>query len=277
MRDGRIASVRCGKDEYQAKEYAFATGSVSHPETGSTGDGFQWLKDLGHTVHDPTPTIVPLAVTESWVHDLAGISLEGMKITFTVNGKKAFSLSGKLLFTHFGISGPLILNSAHRVADLLQEGSVTATIDAYPRTDLGALDQRVLGIFDANKNKLLRNVLKDLVPAGMAKGISTLLSAHVDLEREVNSVPKEERKKMVQLMKALPMTIEGLMGLDRAVIADGGVPLTEIDPRTMRSKVVPNLLVTGDLLHINRPSGGYSLQLCWSTGAVAGMHAGEVA
>lgn len=276
MRDGRISLVRCGKDEYRAKEYAFATGSVSHPETGSTGDGFQWLRDLGHTVHDPTPTIVPLAATEQWVHDLAGISLEEMKITFAVNGKKAFSLSGKLLFTHFGISGPLILNSAHRVADLLHDGAVTATIDAYPQTDLGALDQRVLSIFDANKNKLLRNVIKDLVPPGTAKGISTLLFGHVDLEREVHSVPKDERKKMVQLLKALPMTIEGLMGLDRAVIADGGVPMTEIDPRTMRSKVVPNLLVTGDLLHINRPSGGYSLQLCWSTGAVAGMHAGEV-
>ncbi len=277
MENGAIAAVRCGNEEYRANEYLFATGSVSHPETGSTGDGFAWLTKLGHTVHDPTPTIVPLAVTEAWVHDLAGISLDGMKITFSVNGKKAFSLSGKLLFTHFGISGPLILNAAHRVADLLQEGSVTATIDAYPQTDLGALDQRVLSTFDTNKNKLLRNVMKDLVPAGMAKGISTLLSDHVDLEREVNSVPKDERKRMVHLLKALPMTIEGLMGLDRAVIADGGVPLTEIDPRTMRSKVVPNLLVTGDLLHINRPSGGYSLQLCWSTGAVAGMHAGEVA
>jgi predicted Rossmann fold flavoprotein len=272
--NGIISALQCGKEQYSAAEYLFATGSVSHPETGSTGDGFRWLQSLGHTVIEPTPTIVPLAVKEQWIKDLAGVSLSFMKITFFVEGKKAFAVTGKILFTHFGLSGPLILNSAHKVADLLQSGAVTATIDAYPHTDLGALEKKIISSFDANKNKTFKNIIKEIVPEGTHKGILDLLAEHMDVSTKVHSVTKEDRKRIVHLLKALPLTIEGLMGFDRAVVADGGVPLEEIDMKTMRSKKVSNLLVTGDLLHINRPSGGYSLQLCWSTGYVAGSHAG---
>jgi predicted Rossmann fold flavoprotein len=271
--NGAITALYAGTQRFVARTYIFATGSVSHPETGSTGDGFDWLETLGHTVHKPTPTIVPLAVHDAWVKQMPGSSLSFMKITFFVEGKKAFSKTGKILFTHFGLSGPLILNSAHLVGDLLQSGTVTATIDAYPHTDLGALEKNVISVFDANKNKALKNILKEFVPLGTHKGIATLLEGQLDITKKVNAVTKEERKKIVHLLKALPLTVEGLMGFDRAVVADGGVPLTEVDMRTMRSRVVPNLFVTGDLLHINRPSGGYSLQLCWSTGYVAGEHA----
>jgi predicted Rossmann fold flavoprotein len=274
-RDKKIFSVMSGKEEYRATDYIFATGSVSHPETGSTGDGFRWLTSLGHTVSDPTPTIVPLAVSEEWVKSLAGTSLSFMKITFFVDGKKNFALTGKILFTHFGLSGPLILNTASKVSDLLYTGLVTAAIDAYPDTDIGSLEKKIIKVFDANKNKTLKNVIKDFVPEGTHKGIILLLDLHMDTSTKVHSVTKEERKYIVQLLKKLPVTIEGLMGFDRAVVADGGVTLSEIDFKTMRSKKVSNLLVTGDLLHINRPSGGYSLQLCWSTGYVAGNHAGK--
>jgi len=270
----RITGVSCGTNTYHAADYLFSTGSVSHPETGSTGDGFKWLKDLGHTVHSPTPTIVPLAVKEEWICQLAGVSLADMKITFLVEGKKAFSEKGKILFTHFGLSGPLILNSAHKVADLLHGGIVTATIDAYPHTDLGALEKNIIAVFNSNKNKALKNIIKELVPDGMGKGILTLLTASLDITKKVNLITKEERKLMVRILKALPLTIEGLMGFDRAVVADGGVPLEEINMRTMRSKKISNLFITGDLLHINRPSGGFSLQLCWSSGYVAGDHIG---
>jgi predicted Rossmann fold flavoprotein len=273
-KDG-ITGVSCGKETYTATDYIFATGSVSHPETGSTGDGFKWLRDLGHTVHEPTPTIVPLAVKEEWSKTLAGISLSFMKITFFVEGKKAFSQMGKILFTHFGLSGPLILNSAHKVADLLYDGLVTATIDTYPHTDLGALEKTVVGVFDKNKNKTLKNVIKEFVPNGTSKGILILFAEHVDITKKVHSITKEERKVLVRLLKALPLTIAGLMGFDRAVVADGGVSIEEVDMRTMRSKKLKNLFITGDLLHINRPSGGFSLQLCWSTGFVAGSHVGE--
>ncbi len=270
MKGSLISSVMSGNKEYFANNYIFATGSVSHPETGSTGDGFTWLRNLGHTVSDPTPMIVPLAVHEKWVKDLAGIALDGMKITFFVNGKKGFSESGRVLFTHFGLSGPLILNNAHRVADLLHEGIVTATIDLTANKDFSIVEKEVINVFDGKKNKVFKNIIKDIVPIGLHKGVITLLGDHVDVTKKVHSITKEERKKIIHLLKGLPLTVEELMGFDRAVVADGGVPLEEIDMKTMRSKKVPNLLLTGDLLDINRPSGGYSLLLCWSTGFVAG-------
>jgi len=271
----RIKSVQCGDQEYVAKKFIFATGGASHKETGSTGDGFNWLRNIGHTVVSPTPSIVPIAVADEWVKKLAGITLEDMKITFFVDGVKDFSKKGRLLFTHFGLSGPLILNNASTVADLLPAGTVTANIDLFPGEDLGAFDKRIVAVFDENKNKILKNVLGEIVPVGMAKGVEFLINqiGLIDLNKQVNDVRVEERKKLVRLLKALPATITGLMGDDRAVVSDGGVSLEEIDMRTMQSKVVVNLYVTGDLLHINRPSGGYSLQLCWTTGYVAG---GEV-
>lgn len=268
----RITGVETEHGKFFAESFVLASGGASHPETGSTGDGFLWLKELGHTVKDPTPTIVPLAVKEKWVKILAGVSLSFMKISFFLEGKRQFSKVGKVLFTHFGLSGPLILNNSSKVADLLSQGQVTASIDAFPDTDLGTLEKRVIKIFNANKNRMLGTVLKDIVPEGTAKGIALLLS-NVDLHVQVHSVTKENRKKLVQLLKALPITITGLMGFDRAVVADGGVALEEIDMKTMRSKLYENLFIIGDLLNINRPSGGYSLQLCWSTGFVAGNSA----
>ena len=275
-----IISVYCGDQEYSALNFIFATGGATHRETGSTGDGFNWLRKIGHNVVDPTPSIVPLAVADTWVKKLAGITLEEMKITFFTDGIKAFSKKGRLLFTHFGLSGPLILNSASKVSDLLRSGTVTAIIDPFPSEDLGTLEKRIIGVFDGNKNKILKNVLGEIVPAGMAKGVLFLIASDpntnantkdmIDIERKVHSVTIEERKALVHLLKSLPITITGLMGEDRAVVSDGGVSLEEIDMRTMKSKIVDNLYVTGDLLHINRPSGGYSLQLCWTTGYVAG-------
>lgn len=269
---GRVSGVVADGIAYEADSFVLATGGISHSETGSTGDGFVWLRGLGHAVHKPTPTLVPLSVRESWVHALSGTSLSFMKITFLVNGKKACAKTGKILFTHFGISGPLILNVAKEVADLMHEGDVSATIDCFPDTDHGALERRILKIFNANKNKLFRNVFAEIAPAGTHRALLSLLP-ETDPETPVHSITVAERKMIVQLLKALPLTITGLMGADRAVVADGGVSLTEMDMRTMRSQRLKNLFITGDLLHINRPSGGYSLQLCWTTGYVAGMNA----
>jgi len=266
----RIVSVKTKTGTCYADNYIIATGGLSRPETGSTGDGFKWLKKIGHTVNRSTPTIVPLRVADSWVKNISGRTLSFMKITFFVNGKKSFVKKGKILFTHFGVSGPLILNSAHKVADLLHEGLVTAEIDCYPETDHGALEKNILKIFDAHKNKAFKNIVDEIAPHGLGQAILEL-AVVADEKQKVHSISKEERKKIVQLLKAMPMTIEGLMGMDRAVVSDGGVPLTEVDMKTMKSKVVDNLYLTGDILHINRPSGGYSLQLCWTTGFVAGQ------
>jgi len=267
-----IIGIETNHETFVVKSLILATGGVSHPETGSTGDGFTWLKELGHTIHEPTPTIVPLAVKEQWVKSMQGVSLPTMKITFYVDKKKQFSKKGSLLFTHFGVSGPLILNTASKVYTLLQEGDVTAHIDAFPDMEINILERKVLDIFDMYKQRTLKTVFKDIVPSGTSNGLQ-LLFPDIDFETKVHSVTKEDRKKIVHTLKDLPITITGLMGKDRAVAADGGVELGEIDMKTMRSKLYHNLYITGDLLHINRPSGGYSLQLCWTTGYIAGRNA----
>jgi predicted Rossmann fold flavoprotein len=271
-KDNLITSIDTNQGKFYAKSFILATGGMSHPETGSTGDGFKWLKDLGHTVKNSTPTIVPLAVKEEWVKSLAGVSLSFMKITFFLEGKKQFSKIGKILFTHFGISGPLILNISSKISNLLQSGKMEAYIDAYPDTNLGDLENKIIKIFDDNKNKTLRTIFKNIVPAGTARAIETLIPL-INFDTKVHSVTKEDRKKITHLLKALPLTITNLMGYDRAVVADGGVSLLDIDMKTMRSKLFKNLYITGDLLDINRPSGGYSLQLCWTTGYIAGISA----
>ncbi|MDB5189458.1 MAG: aminoacetone oxidase family FAD-binding enzyme, partial [Parcubacteria group bacterium] len=272
VENDKISHVIAAGKKTEAHSYILATGGLSHPETGSTGDGFGWLSELKHSVEKPTPTIVPLKANEAWIKKLSGKSASDVKITFYVNGTKKFSKKGNILFTHFGLSGPTILNSAGAVGDLLYEGSVTAIIDLHPSMDVGILDRHITSVFDGNKNKLLRNVFKQFVPAGTGDVLLTLLPT-LDPETKVHSVRKEERRLLAELLKALPVTIEGLMGFERAVVADGGLVLSEVDMRTMRSKKYENLFVIGDLLHITRPSGGYSLQLCWTTGYVAGSNA----
>lgn len=268
----RIGAVTVVGQELTASSYILATGGSSHPETGSTGDGFAWLSEFGHTVKEPTPTIVPLAVEDEWVKQLAGKVLSDVRIGFYLDGERKIVLKGDVLCTHFGLSGPRILNAAGHVADLLHAGMVTALIDAYPQEDIGALDARITAVFDANKNKVLKNVWNEIAPVGTGPALMPLL-AGIDPETPVHSVTKEKRRAIVDLLKALPVTIVGLMGYDRAVVADGGLSLEEVDTRTMRSKRFPNLFIIGDLLHISRPSGGYSLQLCWTTGYVAGSNA----
>lgn len=270
---GKVATgVETSEGLVTAGAIVLSTGGMSHPEKGSTADGFVWLKKIGHAVSAPSPDIVPLAVADEWVKNLSGTSLSFMKITFSLDGVKKFSKLGKILFTHFGLSGPLILNSAREVKKLLKAGIVTATIDAYPDTDLGALDEKLVRLFEVNKNKDLKNVAGEFMPEGMEKTIFSVLPG-LDANSKVHSVSREDRKRIVQTLKALPLTIEGLMGFDRAVVADGGVTLSEVDMKSMRSKLASNLFVTGDLLDIERKSGGYSLQLCWTTGYVAGSNA----
>lgn len=269
---GNIQSVVASGGEYTADSYIFASGGVSHPETGSTGDGFAWLREVGHVIKEPTPTIVPLKAKDLWIKSLSGKALPGARIVFYLDGKKQFASNGDILLTHFGLSGPTILNSAGKVADLLHAGIVTAHIDMFPQHNIGELDKLFVDYFDANKNKLLKNVAREFLPSGTVDVLLGLVP-NIDSEKKVHSITREERRALVDTFKALPVSGLGLMGYDRAVVADGGVPLTEMDMRTMRSLRCPNVFVIGDLLHITRPSGGYSLQLCWTTGYIAGNHA----
>jgi predicted Rossmann fold flavoprotein len=267
----KIVGIKTTSGNYLADNFVLATGGSSRPETGSTGEGVSWLKQFGHTVHAANPNIVPLVVAEAWVKKLSGTSVTRMKITFTssVNGIRV-QRTGRILFTHFGISSPLILNTAHEVKSLLDEGPVKATIDLFPDSEVGIRRNQVLELFTIHKNKTLKNILKELVPEGLKDALASFLSETL-LETKVHSVSKADRQHIADLTKALPLTITGTKGLDWAVISDGGVDLSEVDTKTMRSHKVPNLFLCGDVLHINRPSGGYSLQLCWTTGYVVGQ------
>jgi predicted Rossmann fold flavoprotein len=272
LEDGRIAGVETNRGIFRAESIVLATGGAAYRETGSTGDGFDWLRETGHTVADATPDIVPLRVKEPWVKDLSGTALEPMRITFAAaNGEKVVK-QGKILFTHFGISGPLILNSANEVKQLLKQGPVAAAIDLFPGFEIPEVDRRILEVFNENKNKIVRNVVRQVAPTGMGRALAANLSPEL-MEKKVNVVTQEERRIIALAAKGLPLTVTGTMGYDWAVVCDGGVPMTEIDTRTMASRLHPNLFVVGDLLHVSRPSGGYSLQLCWTTGFIAGENA----
>lgn len=256
------------KERITAPFIILATGGLAAPETGSTGDGFRMLRDIGHQVDEPNPDIVPLTTSSRWVHKLSGITLSFMTIRFRQNGKQRLKRTGKLLFTHFGISGPLILNSAREVKKLLNTGPVEASVDCFPDTQEDKLDRRFYELFKKNKNRLLKNAFAELLPAHLAETIITLTNPDL-LNCPVHSVTKKERMALVHTAKNLTFPITGTLGFEKAVVADGGVPLSEVDTRTMQSKKFPNLYLLGDTLNINRPSGGFSLQLCWTTAWVA--------
>jgi len=271
-RSGRITQVRTATHEFGADSIILATGGTSHPETGSTGDALPWLEKLGHAVEPPKLTVVPLKVQEKWMRPLLGISLPDAKIRFVQKGKTKFSERGRILMTHFGLSGPMILNLAARVDELLKEGVITAYIDLFPDMNEKELDLHIQKLFDENKNKIVKNVLKDILPPGTTDVFLSRIKSLFP-EEKIHSVTKEARKEMLTFFKNVPLTIPELMGEERAVVADGGIPLSEVDMKTMRSTVVKNLFITGDLLNISRPTGGYSLQLCWTTGYIAGDNA----
>lgn len=274
-RDEKVVGIKSKKELFEARFFILATGGLAAPETGSTGDGFNFLKKIGHTVIKPNPNIVPLTTNAKWVKNLSGTTLSFMRLRFIQNGKIRVKKLGKILFTHFGISGPLVLNSAYEVRELLEYGKVEASIDMFPDTELGELDKRILKLFEKNKNKLVKNVLPELVPESLSYEI--LKFSFLDFsEREVNSITKEERKRLVDTLKDLRFSISGTLGMEKAVIADGGIDLKEVNFKTMQSKLYPNLYLLGDILNINRPSGGYSLQLCWTTAWIAGTHIGNL-
>jgi predicted Rossmann fold flavoprotein len=275
INSGDTFAVKTKDDKiYKATNVAIATGGMSAPKTGSTGDGFKFLRKLGHTIDEPNPNVVPLKTNERWVHSLSGTSLSFMKISFIQGGKVRIKKIGKILFTHFGISGPLILNSAYEVKKLLENGKVYASIDLFPDTNEGNLDRTLWRLFEKNKNKKLKNIFSELIPESLAEII--LNFPEVDLaDSYVHSITKDDRKKIMKIMKNLVFEITGTLGFDKAVITDGGISLDEVNFKNMTSKLHKNLYLLGDVLNVNRPSGGFSLQLCWTTGWVAGSDIGE--
>jgi predicted Rossmann fold flavoprotein len=267
--EDKVSSVvlKNGK-ELHAKHFILATGGKSHPETGSTGDGFSWLRTLGHKVHEPSPYLVPISVNDEWVKQLSGTSLKDAKITALQSRNKQFSKKGKILFTHFGLSGPAVLNMSRDIYELLKYGDVELSLDTLPQEDFSTLNTRLQEIFKSEDKKKIKNALDSLVSRALAEKI--ILASGIDLDKPCNSVTREERITLMKKLKDMRMSVKGLLGEDKAIVTSGGVDLEEIDWRTLSSKLYPNLYITGDLLNIDRPSGGYSLQLCWTTGFVAG-------
>ncbi|MEN9604560.1 MAG: hypothetical protein RJB39_245 [Candidatus Parcubacteria bacterium] len=254
-----------------AKEYIIATGGTSHPETGSTGDAYPWLRTIGHNVAVPKPVLVPLTIKEKWVKDLQGLTIQNIKLSVVVEKEKISSKKGKILFTHFGITGPTILNMSKQVSDLVAEKKKVAVhLDLLPHLDHGQLNQQLQDIFAAHKAKKIKNTLDEILPKAIAPTV--LQTAGVVDDTVCSQVTREQRMVLIEVIKNMPMTVSGLLGDDKAIIASGGVPLKEIDFKTMRSRLCDNVFIVGDLLDIDRPSGGYSLQLCWTTGYVAGTH-----
>ncbi|MBP9686367.1 MAG: NAD(P)/FAD-dependent oxidoreductase [Candidatus Doudnabacteria bacterium] len=268
-----VTGVRVGKKIYQAKQFIIATGGKSRPETGSTGDGFVWMQEIGHTVDESKAALVPVTTKEQWQKELSGLSFPEAKLTVVQDGKKVQQKTGKLLFAHFGLSGPLVLNMSKALQDLFAYSPVTLVLDVYPNLDAVALDKKVLDVFNVAPNKKIRNNLGDIIPPKMILTLLKLCS--IDPEKECNIVTKTERTRLVQQLKNFRLTVTGFLGMDKAITTSGGVNLTEIDFKTAQSKLFSNLYLVGDMLDFDRPSGGFSLQICWTTGYLAGEAAAQ--
>jgi len=251
-----------------ATSYLLATGGLSRPETGSTGDGFKWLSELGHTVATPDASLVPIALKDVWIKKLAGVALDDVQIRIMQNGIIHAKKTGRILCTHVGLSGPLILNQSKVIGELLDYGEVTILLDLFPKYDVGSLDQELITLFHNHSNKQLKNTLPEIMRHSMSDVVLRLSGLAED--QKCHSITKEERRALTTLLKNIPLQVSHLLGTDKAIITSGGVALEEMDFRTMRSRKISNLFVVGDLLNIDRPSGGFSLQLCWTTGYVAG-------
>lgn len=269
-----------GKSEIFGKSFILATGGTSRPETGSTGDGFKWLEQLGHKVSAPDMALVPVSIKDEWVKKLAGLTMSDVKITLLQNDVKQESKKGKLLFTHVGLSGPTILNMSKDIGELLKYGEVMISLDLAPSHDFSTLNTALQELFKKEHRKKIKNSfgssedasdVGNLIPARIVPII--LERAKISPETACNSITRDQRIALMQVIKDLRMQVRGLLGVDKAVVTSGGVALSEIDFKTMQSRIISNLYVVGDMLDIDRPSGGYSLQLCWTTGWVAGNSA----
>lgn len=246
-----------------------ATGGLSYQSTGSTGDGYRFAKELGHNVSETFPSLVPLICKEAFIKDLEGLSLRNVSVSITADGKNIFEQFGEMLFTKDGVSGPVILTASSEICRKLDpEKSFLLHIDLKPSLSLEQLDKRVLRDFEAEKNKAFKNSLGKLLPSKLIPIIVEL--SGIDPFKKVNEITRKERERLVLLLKDLPLTIEKTAGFEQAVITSGGVSLKEIDPKTMESKKRPGIFFAGEVLDADAYTGGYNLQIAFSTGRAAG-------
>jgi len=259
--------ILVNNEEIIADNFIICTGGKSHPITGSTGDGYRWAKKLGHTVVDLFPSIVPIIVKEKYVKDLEGLSLKNVEINIYKGNKKINSRFGEAIFTDNGMSGPIILDMSKEIGKEIA-GNIRMQIDFKPALDFVKLDKRIQRDFQKSPKKLFKNSLNELLPKKLIPVIVRL--SEIDPDKKVNSITKEERRKLLHLLKEFSLEIKGLEGFKRAIITAGGINLNEINQKTMKSKLIDNLYFAGEILDIDGPTGGYNLQVCWTTGYIAG-------
>lgn len=246
------------------------TGGLSYPKTGSTGDGYKFAQSFGHTITPLMPSLVPLESQDEICKEAMGLSLKNIGVKFiTKNGKMLFSAEGEMLFTHFGVSGPLVLSASAHLNNMIED--VILYIDFKPALDETMLDKRILKIFDQCKNKDFINSLDTLLPQKIIEPI--VRYSGISPRKKVNLITKEERKKLLEVIKGLPITITSFRPIDEAIITSGGVSVKEINPSTMESKLVKGLFFAGEIIDIDCYTGGFNLQVAFSTGYVAGSNA----
>lgn len=246
-----------------------ATGGLSYQTTGSTGDGHRFAKENGHSVTPCMPALVPMTAKEDWVPRLQGLSLRNVSAVIYDGKKRLYEEFGEMLFTHYGVSGPLMLSASSIVGKKLREKELKLVIDLKPALSMEQLEKRVLRDFEENQNRQFKNAVGKLFPAKLIPVMIEL--SGIDEEKKVNIISREERQRFVSLIKHLPVTLTGLRGYNEAIITKGGVKVKEIDPGTMESKLVKGLYFAGEVLDLDAVTGGFNLQIAWSTGYAAGM------
>jgi len=265
-----LFSITTNDTTYSSNTCILATGGLSAPITGSTGDGYKWLSKLGHKIVDNSLALVPIALKEDWPKQLSGLVLKDIEISIWQNNKKKLRKNGKFLFTHFGASGPTILNMSSTIGELLKSGKVVIKLDLHPSLNFAELKDQFNTHLQKENNKSIKISLKNFVTPALIPHLLQLIN--LDGNTPTHSVTKEKRLKLIHLLKEISFEVKNLLGADKAIISAGGVKKQDINFYTMESKIVSELYIVGDLLNIDKPSGGYSLQLCWSTGWIAGKN-----
>ena len=270
LQEGRVAGVRTKSGaHYKADAVILAVGGASYPGTGSTGDGYEMARKLGHTVVPLRPSLVPLETEEEWVKDVQGLSLRNVRATLLAGGEKVQEMFGEMMFTHFGVTGPIILSMSRRAAKCLAEGKfVELELNLKPALTPEKLDARIQRDFEQHIRKSLKNGLLDLLPHKLIEPV--LDCAYLDPEKPVHQVTAEERHRLAETLQHLTLTITKTRPLAEAIVTAGGVSVREINPKTMESKLVPGLYFAGEVVDVDAYTGGYNLQAAFSMGNAAG-------
>ena len=271
--DGVVTGVVTDKETYHADAVVIATGGKSYPATGSTGDGYILAAQVGHKITDIRPSLVPIVTEESWVKDLMGLSLRNVELSVVAKNKVQAKMFGEMMFTHFGITGPIVLSLSHTVGKLMRKkniGTIGLDINLKPALSPEILDKRLQKDFDLYSKKQLINGMKDLLPSRLIPLIIEL--AGIDPQKPINQISKEERQQIGYMLQHMPLTVKGLRPVEEAIVTAGGISLKEFNPKTMESKLVKGLYGAGEVLDIDAFTGGYNLQAAFSTGYVAAMH-----